>query len=155
MTSGLILREYRSGDLEDIAVLEKRAFTVGPYSRSMLRRLFGTRESFSFVAEEEGRIIGYVSALPLDEFTADVESIAVDPGWQGRGIGGILLEKIEEEMLSRGFTRSILEVRDRNDPTIEFYKKRGYMTVQHMQTYYREYFKGSRGAFRMVKVLKS
>lgn len=147
------IREYQDSDLDQLVKLEKRAFTVGPYSRSMLRRVFRMKDSFNLVAEEDGDIVGYVSAIPIDGETADVESIAVDPDYQGKGVGGKLLVLIEEEMKSRGFRRSILEVRDRNFESIRFYKKHGYEEIGHMETYYSEYFRGSRGAFRMAKLL--
>ena len=60
------------------------------------------------------KIVGYVVALPLGDQSADIESIAVDPDYQGKGTGGLLLDAIEREMSSRGFVNSVLEVRDRN-----------------------------------------
>lgn len=149
----MIIRELVIGDLEQIVTLEKRAFSVGPYSKGMLKRMFLMERSFSFVADDEGTVLGYVSAIPLDDENADVESIAVDPDSQGKGVGGMLLDAIEDGMRERGFIRSILEVRDMNFESVRFYKKHGYEEVKHMKTYYREYFRGSRGAYRMAKKL--
>ncbi len=147
------VRAYRSADLDSIVELESRAFPVGPYSRRMLSSIFRNPLSFTFVAEEDGRIIGYASVLPLDAESADVESIAVDPDYQGRGIGGILLEAIEREMIRRRYKRSVLEVRDKNEAAIAFYRRHGYDIVSHMPRYYHELFGGSRGAYRMTKLL--
>lgn len=140
-------------DLDQIVELEKRAFSVGPYSKRMLRRMFQTQGSINFVVEEGGAILGYVSAMPIDESTGDVESIAVDPIHQGKGIGSILLEQIENEMRKRGMKRSILEVRDRNYESIKFYRKHGYVQIYYMKTYYHEFYRGSKGAYRMEKHL--
>ena len=150
----MLVRNYKESDLDDIAQLEKKAFEVGPYSRHILKKLFRVRSSFNFVVEIDGKVVGYVLALPLDAESADIESIAVDPGHQGKGIGGILISRIEQEMLRRGHSVSILEVRDRNTESIGFYKKHGYSEIEHMPTYYHEEFRGSRGAYRMLKRLK-
>lgn len=150
----LIFRPFGPADLDSIVRLEKRAFPIGPYTKSMLRRVFSTRGSFNVVAVEDGRILGYAVALPLDGESADVESIAVDPDVQRTGLGSKLMDLIEEGMRERSFKYSVLEVRDRNDEALEFYRKHGYTAITHMPTYYMEIFRGSRGAYRMVKKLQ-
>lgn len=119
----------------------------------MIRKIFNTRGSFNYIAEENGKIMGYIIAMPLDEKSADVESIAVDPDLQRSGLGTRLLKMIEKGMLEHSFQYSVLEVRDRNDEAINFYRKHGYVAITHMPTYYTEVFRGSRGAYRMVKKL--
>lgn len=147
-------RSYSPDDLDSIVTLEKRAFEVGPYTKGMLLRLFRMKESFILIAENEGRIVAYVIAIPLGDGAADIESLAVDPDYQRSGIGSALMEKIEEMMLDRGIYMSILEVRDRNDQAIRFYKRIGYEIITHMSAYYHELYRESRGAYRMGKILR-
>lgn len=149
----MIIREYLPSDLNQIVELERRAFVVGPYSKSDLKRMFKVKSSFSFVAEDEGKVLGYVAVIPMGDAAADVESIAVDPDHWGKGVGGGLLSAAEKEMKQRGFSISILEVRDRNIEAIQFYKKHGYVVKERMETYYTEVYRGSRGALRMKKIL--
>lgn len=137
-----------------MVVLEQRAFPVGPYSRRMLSRLFKMKGTFNLVVEDGGRIIAYVAAIPLGEGSADIESLAVDPDYHMRGIGTVLMERIEGIMIENGISMSILEVRDENNEAITFYKKMGYETIDHLPTYYQEIYRGSRGAYRMGKILK-
>ena len=120
----------------------------------MLEHVFRNPQAFSLVAVDNESIVGYVVVLPLGDQSADIESIAVDPDYQGKGAGGLLLEAIEKEMSSRGFANSVLEVRDRNTQAISFYKKHGYEIIEHMPKYYHELYEGSRGAYRMIKDLK-
>ncbi len=119
----------------------------------MLRKIFNTKGSFNFIAEENGKVIGYVIALPLDEKSADIESIAVDPDLHRGGLGSKLIRLIEEGMLKRSFQYSVLEVRDMYEEAINFYRKHGYVAVTHLPSYYTQVFRGSRGAYRMVKKL--
>ncbi len=146
-------RSYEPGDLESLAALEKRAFPVGPYTRNMLRRIFQMNGSFGILAEDGTKIVAYIIALPLDEASADVESIAVDPDYQRNGLGSILLEKIEKIMLEKGYSTAILEVRDKNTEALGFYQKHGYEIITHLPRYYTEEFRGTRGAYRMKKKL--
>lgn len=150
----MIFRKYRKGDLDQLTELERRAFPVGPYTRSMLRRVFNREDSTAIIAEEEGRIAGYVVSIPLDPESSDVESIAVDPDFQRTGLGSQLLHQIEDRMKKSGFIYAILEVRDRNLEAIAFYEKHGYEKLAHMPTYYHELFRNSKGAYRMRKKLQ-
>jgi len=149
----VILRNYEPQDLDAICLLEKRAFEVGPYTRRMLKSIFHSPKAFNLVAEENGRIVGYVVAFPLNRNKADIETIAVDPIFHRQGTGTILLSGIENEMRKRGFEFSVLEVRSTNSEAINFYIKHGYRTVEHIHQYYTEVFRGSRGAYRMEKML--
>jgi ribosomal protein S18 acetylase RimI-like enzyme len=53
-----------------------------------------------------------------------VEELAVHPGYQGRGIGGFLLEQLEHLARVRGCTHLVLEVAENNDHALSFYKTR-------------------------------
>ncbi|MCL4342235.1 MAG: GNAT family N-acetyltransferase [Candidatus Thermoplasmatota archaeon] len=151
----MILRKFQFSDLEEIASLESRAFDVGPYDVRELQAIFEMEGSFNYVAvdTESGRISGYVVACGISDSVCDVESIAVDPDFQGKGVGRDLLFAIEREMAARGFAVSVLEVREKNDKAISFYSKNGYSLAESVVNYYREHLKGSRNALRMTKRL--
>jgi len=150
----LIFRKFEWSDLDAIAALEKRSFEVGPYSSEEIVDMFANPLAFNYVATDGERIAGYVVAIPIDNSSADVESIAVDPLYQGSGIGSKLLAYIEEEMRARGFSVSILEVREKNHEGLRFYQKNGYRVIEKINNYYSEYFRESRHALRMTKILK-
>ena len=63
-------------------------------------------------------------------------SICVDPDSWGRGIGSMLLERIEELFRDRNTCKSILEVRVSNRRAIDFYEKRGYRIDGVIRGYY-------------------
>ena len=58
-----------------------------------------------------------------------VISLAVLPGFQGKGIGAALLDAAEEETLSAGLNRHYLMVSDFNSRAREFYGCRGYTCI--------------------------
>lgn len=150
----MVLRKYVHSDLMDLVRLEQSAFEVGPYDETMIREMMESRNSINLLAVENGTIVGYVVAMILDGTSSDIESIAVGPGFSGRGIGSVLLSSIEKELAMMGVVRSYLEVRENNIEAINFYKKHGYETIQFLKNYYSEKYRGSRNGYRMVKILR-
>ena len=58
-----------------------------------------------------------------------VEELAVHPGYQGRGIGGFVLDQIEHLARLRGCTHLVLEVAENNDRALKFYRARSFMQL--------------------------
>lgn len=151
----MIIRTFRTEDISEIKRLENVTFKTGPYSKRMLKKIFRAPGSFNVIAEEEKNIIGYAVALPLGNNTFDLESIAVSPTSQNRGIGKMLMYEIERQMIARGGKVSILEVRDKNEKAIKFYQDLGYSIMEHIENYYKLKHNQSRGAYRMLKNLQA
>src|SRR3954470_19197700 len=55
-----------------------------------------------------------------------VEELAVHPGYQGRGIGGFMMEQLEHLARVRGCTHLVLEVAENNMRALSFYRKRSF-----------------------------
>jgi ribosomal protein S18 acetylase RimI-like enzyme len=55
-----------------------------------------------------------------------VEELAVHPGYQGRGIGGFILEQLEHLARVRGCTHLVLEVAENNNRALSFYRTRNF-----------------------------
>jgi ribosomal protein S18 acetylase RimI-like enzyme len=72
-------------------------------------------------------------------------SIAVDPGWRGRGIGALLLARAEAEARQRGFERMNLTVHADNIAAIRLYERCGWRPLNP----------GTGGDLAMVKDLAS
>ena len=53
-----------------------------------------------------------------------VEELAVHPSYQGRGIGGFVLEQLEHLARVRGCTHLVLEVAENNKRALSFYRAR-------------------------------
>jgi ribosomal protein S18 acetylase RimI-like enzyme len=67
--------------------------------------------------------------LPVGDRPVALQRIYLDDQWLGSGIGARLMEACIEEAVSRGFQTLWLQVHDKNDRAIEFYKKRGFSIV--------------------------
>lgn len=81
------------------------------------------------------RILGYAGAM-VSGPQADVQTVAVTPAAQGRGVGGLLLRALIEQALLRGASEMLLEVRADNAPAIGLYRRYGFERIAVRRGYY-------------------
>jgi ribosomal-protein-alanine N-acetyltransferase len=67
-----------------------------------------------------------------------VNNIAVDPTWQGRGLGAVILTDLVRTALDHGARHLTLEVRVGNEPAIALYRRFGMAPVGVRRNYYPE-----------------
>lgn len=100
-------------------------------------------------AAEAERMVGVIllqemeeAAFPphfLDPRVAHFSLFAVDPAFQGHGIGRLLLETTERRALELGKAELALSMAEPDGALMRFYLKRGYRLVQHWQWPYTNY----------------
>ena len=83
----------------------------------------------------------------------DIESIGILPQDQGKGYGSLLISAMENEAKHRSYSMVVLEVREKNDQAIKFYKYHGYEIFEFIEGYYNINFKDSKNAYRMRKII--
>lgn len=64
---------------------------------------------------------------------ASFGQFAVDPPWQGRGIGSRLLELVENRAAACGATELALDTAEGADDLIRYYTKRGFRFIEYVQ----------------------
>jgi ribosomal-protein-alanine acetyltransferase len=85
-------------------------------------------------AVESEEMIGFIGGDPRpSQSIAWITTIAVDPNYQGRGVGRALLRACEEKIK---LPRMRLSVRVSNYNAISLYEKEGYQTVDVWGRYY-------------------
>jgi len=145
------VRPYRKSDFHDISFIEKMAFGEGAYSNFMLKGILNSLNGFTYVLDDGSKLHGYATMEPVDDHVIDIESIGILPEDQDMGYGGILITAMEAEARTRGYSVIVLEVREKNDHAIKFYKAHGYEAFELINGYYIIPFNGSRNAYRMRK----
>ena len=98
--------------------------------RATIERLASGRDGIYLVAESEGTIVGHAFLEPLHlkaiSHVANL-TIAVHQGWQGKGIGSLLLKRLIEWAKSSANIEKIeLSVRASNHRAISLYEKMGF-----------------------------
>ena len=87
------------------------------------------------VCEVDRFPIGVGRAHFISESEAQIRSISVEPNWEGRGIGSIVLKELEKIVTEKGASRIIIHARNN---AIEFYTKNGYKKVKPSYTLFGE-----------------
>jgi [ribosomal protein S18]-alanine N-acetyltransferase len=81
------------------------------------------------------RLVGYAGLLAgIGE--AEVQTIAVDPGRQGRGLGRALLPELLRESARRQCDDVVLEVREDNPRAQKLYRSFGFVQIGMRPGYY-------------------
>jgi GNAT superfamily N-acetyltransferase len=97
-----------------------------------------TRDISIFVAEVEGKIVGFASGgpirEPLDAYDAELYTIYLLQEVQGRGIGKALLSAVAEALVGKDHTSMMVWVLEQN-PAVRFYEKKGaeYLTSKQIE----------------------
>jgi ribosomal-protein-alanine N-acetyltransferase len=128
------VRHLRLADLTDVEAIERRAYRT-PWSRSMFASELAKPTSICLGAFEGEQLVGYViNSRYVDAW--HVMNVAVDPGYQRRGIATTLLQRLFEltdDDERRGYT---LEVRVSNAGAIELYERLGFERRGTRRGYY-------------------
>ncbi len=97
------------------------------YTLKALQLLFADEYVSGFVVEQEGILCGYARTrvhLGVDRF--HLASLYLLPEYEGRGLGGILLQEVLNEAGRRGFDNLWLGVMVPNTRALAWYQKRGF-----------------------------
>ena len=134
----LVVRPARRDDVDDVAAIERRAFS-DPWSANSFRALFGNQVVYFAVAADSitGRIFGYVvSWFVMDE--GEIANLAVADDARRTGVGARLLDHALEIARARACRVMFLEVRESNVAARALYASRGFEVAGRRSRYYRK-----------------
>lgn len=107
---GLEIRAARSDERARLEDLQRRASLIWEdYREQLLARpdaihLPQEHVEMAFVAEREGKLLGFGLVLPLDDGDAELDGLFVDPDAWGQAIGRALVEAAAERAREQGAT---------------------------------------------------
>jgi ribosomal-protein-alanine N-acetyltransferase len=123
-------------DVERVLPLERRLFGVEAWTTGMFRSEITQRATRWYVLATSGdEVVGYAGLCAYDH-EAFVQTIAVDPGRWGQGVGTRLLTELLGEAARRGHDAVILEVRADNDRAQQLYARFGFESIGRRRGYY-------------------
>ena len=131
------LRRMRWWDVDDVVALERDLFPHDAWSTEQFwSELAHAPESRWYAVHEDDQgVDGYVGlyAVPPE---GDVQTIAVAPRSQGRGVGRELLDALVAEARRRGCAQLFLEVLDGNEAALALYARAGFERMGRRTSYY-------------------
>ncbi|MCL4559640.1 MAG: ribosomal protein S18-alanine N-acetyltransferase [Chloroflexi bacterium] len=142
VASAVVIRTMRLADVEAVHAIDALSFSMPWTERSYRFEITENHSASLWVAEHrlsetEARIVGMIATwLILDE--AHIGTIAVHPDFRKHGIGRRLLAHCLYEMISKGATEAMLEVRRSNVEAQRLYARFGFEIVGFRPRYYRD-----------------
>ncbi|QXQ12197.1 ribosomal protein S18-alanine N-acetyltransferase [Paeniglutamicibacter sp. Y32M11] len=125
-------------DVPEVWELEKELFPTDAWPLEMFYDELAQHDTRTYWVVSDGtRIIAYAGmmcVLPL----ADVQTIAVRPEAEGRGIGSHLLRLMITGASNANATDLLLEVREDNPRAQGLYARHGFEAIHRRKGYYRE-----------------
>lgn len=131
------VRPMAVADLDRVCEIEQAVFALPWSRRSFESEVCGDPCSMSWVAEQDGCVVGYLVAWHVaDEL--HIGNLAVDPARRGGGIASGLLASVLAAADEHGIEYAALEVRVSNDRTIRLYERFGFCGVAIRKAYYED-----------------
>lgn len=128
----VLIREMTLKDCGAVAEIDKNTFSVSQ-SKEGYEREYSNPNSRTFVAESEGRIIGFANVWNICG-DVSLNNLAVIPEERSNGVGTLLLKEVLNRY--RGCDFVTLEVRKSNEGAIRFYKRFGFRQVGLRKDFY-------------------
>ena len=124
----------RVPDLTEVMAAERRAYPV-PWTHGNFVDSLAAGYAAEVLRGPRAELLGYWVAMPgVDEL--HLLNITVVPGWQGRGLAVVMLDRLLDECRRRGLTQLWLEVRVGNERAREVDRRYGFAEVGRRRAYY-------------------
>ncbi len=129
------LRPLRLADLPAVMSIEEELFAPDSWTEAMVRDELNRPESrYYLAAEVDGDVVGYGGFVDYGD-EGHIATIGVRESFQGKGIGGQLLDALLAEA-DRRVSRVLLEVREDSEVPQRLYRSRGFAEIGRRRNYY-------------------
>lgn len=136
-TDSPIMRELTLADIPAVHSAELLLFPADAWPLDMFLAEITHETRAYVVVEDQYGIVGYAGAMSIAD-TADIQTIAVLPEYEGRGYGKAMLNFLHQEASARGAQRILLEVRADNPRAQRLYERNGYTQIHVRKRYYND-----------------
>lgn len=132
----LAIRGYEAHDFAALHKLDQTCFPPGvAYSKLMLRYFLNQPSADCLVAEDGGKIAGFVLAEENPPL-AHIVTLDVAESHRKKGIGTALVVEMEQHFAFRKVRTVLLETSVENIAGIAFWQRHGYRTEATLKGYY-------------------
>jgi ribosomal-protein-alanine N-acetyltransferase len=151
------IRKITINDLDSIVELERKCFNrFIAYTPKQLKYLITIANSNCLAEIINEKLRGFIIVLyNRRSKVAGIETLNVDPLFQGNGIGKKLIKAGEEDMYPMYIKKIRLEVSVGNISAIKLYERLSFIKIALLKEYYTYKQYSSYDAFRMVKEIET
>jgi ribosomal-protein-alanine N-acetyltransferase len=132
MAARIDVRPFQRRDLDRVVDIERAAFGKDAWPAESFVEYWRESPELFLIARQNRRVSGY-SIARTNWRGAELESIAVDPRYRGRGVAQALLAAT----IARLGTQTLrLMVSTVNEPALRFYRQYGFVRTRLVKRYY-------------------
>ena len=96
-----------------------------PFDKAIIEQTANyIKEHEYYVAEQDGRVIGFANVDYPEDKTVEIQGLYVHPDFQKSGAGSALMNEICQLKKAAGYTKLVLWT-IKNGPSVGFYEKQG------------------------------
>jgi ribosomal protein S18 acetylase RimI-like enzyme len=129
------IRDGRSSDRDFVAQLARRVFwEYGDYE-GILPSCLGDPRFHTLIGECEDRAVGFCM-LSIGDGVGEIVAVAVDPPWQGRGIGRRLMQEMLADSRGMGIRVLVLRTAVGNLTAQGLFRRLGFEESRRIAGYY-------------------
>jgi len=133
----MLIRAFCSADFETLYRIDQACFPTGiSYSREELSVYIRYRGAKTWVAESDGRIVGFLIACKAPLRAGHIVTIDVIETARRSGIGKAMMQACEDWARAESLRRLSLETAADNVCAQAFYARLGYAKVDEIPGYY-------------------
>lgn len=139
MVEEIKIRKYNDNDYQSMYDLHIKAMQKigaykgdGPWDNDLkdIQNNYFNNKGFFYIAELNNEIIGMGAFRKIDYKTAEIKRMRVSPGYQGRGIGKMILDKLIVKAKEYGYKKLMLETSDKQIAANKLYMKSGFVEMK-------------------------
>jgi len=146
----ILTRQFAPTDIPSVIKIVEESLGEN-YPPSLYLTVHSLWSDGFLVLLNDGRLIGFVAAVPSGSKVARVLMLAVDPRFRNKSYGKILMEGLYANSIAKGMDTVVLEVRKSNRSATTFYEKQGFSIFGEIKRFY----SNGEDALKMMKILRS
>lgn len=129
-----MIRRFAPEDFQEVVEIESEAFSE--HNSLLYMGFYETVGDGFLVAEQDGKVVGYVVGYRSAENEGHIFSIGVKEEYRRRGIGTALIHAICDLFVVNGLKYARLEVRNSNIGAQKLYRSIGFVPCWTEKKYY-------------------
>ena len=129
------VRAMRWWDIPAVMAIEEKVFPDTAWTAAQFWSELAYDDRTYLVVEKADRVVAYGGVMVRPP-TADIQTIAVDPGHRGQGIARDLLTRLLATADGRRCNEVLLEVSADNAAAIALYASEGFEVIARRASYY-------------------
>jgi ribosomal protein S18 acetylase RimI-like enzyme len=132
----VLLRAYQPDDFDALYKLDQSCFPRGiAYSKTTLRYFLSLASAECLLAVEDEDVAGFILS-EVDGALAHIITLDVAESHRRSGVGSLLLNSAEKNLLAQGVRSVFLETAVENHAAVKFWSRHGYIKEGILKRYY-------------------